>query len=1197
MGFSLWLPQSSSSKQSYFLASDLINHTEINNNNYANKYTFGEYIDSLEGHTRGINDITVSPNSTLLASCDDKEIMLWDIRTHELQKILDLHTTGRFTDLAFSPDGSTLAISDVSWDDDYVRLVNISSEEVIVNISGGGNCLAFSPDGLQLAVGTGDDIGGGATIYNTHNGTPVFDLVHQSSHDKGVKSVDFSPNGSYIVTGHHDMEEDLFDSESLKLWNASGGNFIRTLSDYSGTINVVKFAPSGKLIAATGMDRRVRLWDIDGNSLWNKSDHSSSISSLDISPFGSILATGDISPGLIKIRNLTNGNVIEVLDIHTSTLSSLAFSPDGSILVSASADQTIKLWNMIQAIEKEEIPIPFEDLGSSTMSLDGMKIAAGGSDGRIFLWNRKSRNPDIRSHNGSIKSVAFSPNGSLLASASALGTIKIWSINSQDQLNEIHHLDENQGSVYSLAFSSNGSLLASSSNNIIRIWDVNTGKEKLNHTEHRGEINSVEFSPTGDLLASGGKYWNSGSILIYNISKQSEVSSLAWSDSYGAWPLSLAFSPDGTMLVAGGRENNNTKNIRVWDVTDEGVKEKEYSPITNQLEEIKSVSFSLNNKVLASGSSDGTLKWWNTSTGAPLYSFPEETIGITSLTFSSTNYTFASTSGEVVTIWDLNSIPSDYDGDGMPDGWELEYSFDRLEWGDKFDDFDSDGLINSLECFIKTKPNDTDTDNDRIPDGWEYLKQLDPLVDDSNLDTDSDGMLNYYEYLWDFNPLFDESSEDYDNDGLSNLQEFENGWLNPFSNDTDGDEMPDPWEVQMGLNGSDSSDAIHDKDEDGMENLWEYQNGFNASNSLDASQDPDGDWISNLDEFRSDTNPRDKNSSPCFVYSFPFISIHVFDFFLRVSVLLIIVCLLLITIFILQKRRKNLLISSLGAPDYATAVKIQRLKLKDYAELQVEVDKAKGIITEGLTFYNKGQLNLASQSYEKALKLYSSYMEDLMVAETIFNIAWVQKDQGMLPKPESVMKLFPQSSDSDLSVNAFYNMLEAVMAEEEKNWGMANKAWQAALDYTDLEINYKAICQGSLVNLEFRDWLSNPIPPDYEKLQIKVEDWQELCANNNLINTLCWAYLTHARIALAAMQFDEAENRFNDCLRTAEEYDITYYQEVVQRETEVFEKHKNKIYALTREGEPISPSMQTQLVQEYLLKAKAIVKQDESELK
>ncbi len=222
-------------------------------------------------------------------------------------------------------------------------------------------------------------------------------------------------------------------------------------------------------------------------------------------------------------------------------------------------------------------------------------------------------------------------------------------------------------------------------------------------------------------------------------------------------------------------------------------------------------------------------------------------------------------------------------------------------------------------------------------------------------------------------------------------------------------------------------------------------------------------------------------------------------------------------------------------------------------------------------------------------------MDDPLVAETIFNSAWVQKEQGLSTKDSSIIEYFPQPLDTNLSVKAFHNMLEALLAEEEKNWGLANRAWQAAMDFEELQTKYKVICQGALVNLDFRDWLNNPILPDHDKLVLKLNEWQEFCRNNGVNDSLCWAYLTHARVSLAAMQFDEAEKWFNDCITTAKQHQIQYYQEIAQRETEVFEKHKKKIYALTGEGEPLSPVIQTQLVQEYLIKAKALVQQDERE--
>ncbi|MFX1539088.1 MAG: hypothetical protein ACFFDI_33330, partial [Promethearchaeota archaeon] len=388
-------------------------------------------------------------------------------------------------------------------------------------------------------------------------------------------------------------------------------------------------------------------------------------------------------------------------------------------------------------------------------------------------------------------------------------------------------------------------------------------------------------------------------------------------------------------------------------------------------------------------------------------------------------------------------------------------------------------------------------------------------------------------------------------------------------------------------------DAEEDKDHDGMKNLWEYQHGFDPTSSIDASQDPDGDWISNLDEYKSGTDPHDRNDSPLFVSSFPFVSVHVYYFLLLLSLLLIVVGLLVVTVVFAQKRRKSMLVSALGAPDYITAVKIRRLGLKNYTELQKEVKKAKGIIKEGNLSYIRGELTDAVQLYGQTLKQYSAYMNDPLVAETIFNGAWVLKELGLLSTESPILSYVLESTDVPTSVNALQNMLEALLAEEEKNWGLANKAWQEALNYEELPTKYKAICQGALINLDFRDWLNNPILPDHDKLVVKLNEWQEFCKNNGVYDSLCWAYLTHARISLAAMQFDEAEEWFDECESIARQYQIHYYQEVAQRETEVFEKHKKKIHALTGEGEPLSPTIQTQLVQEYLIKAKALVQEDQ----
>jgi len=204
-------------------------------------------------------------------------------------------------------------------------------------------------------------------------------------------------------------------------------------------------------------------------------------------------------------------------------------------------------------------------------------------------------------------------------------------------------------------------------------------------------------------------------------------------------------------------------------------------------------------------------------------------------------------------------LDSDTDNDGMPDGWEKYYNLNPLEDYDADDDHDNDGYdsnrdneitsserhTNLEEYFAGTSPWQSDTDGDKMPDGWELFYGLNPtLSTDAWFDSDSDG--------WDAN--FDDEIE-YD-ERYFNYMEYYND-TNPLEPDTDGDSMPDGWEVIFELNPLRKSDNFEDKESDGLVNVEEYNNLLVNTGWIDADgifttrpdlNDTDGDGLTDIDE-------------------------------------------------------------------------------------------------------------------------------------------------------------------------------------------------------------------------------------------------------------------------------------------------------------------------------------------------------------
>jgi WD40 repeat protein/tetratricopeptide (TPR) repeat protein len=325
-----------------------------------------------------------------------------------------------------------------------------------------------------------------------------------------------------------------------------------TLQGHEGYVLSVSFSPTdGKILASGSSDKTIKLWNLEtGENILTRGGHERQVNSVSFHPTNSkILASGS-SDNTIKLWNLETGKEIRTLKGHTNYVNSVSFHPTNSkILASGSSDNTIKLWNpetgKVRTLGGHNSQVNSDNLNnpnvqtqekrsevnSISFSPDGKTLASGGSDNTIKLWNVETGENilTLKGHEQEVNSVSFSPNGEILASGSWDNTIKLWSLETGEN---ILTLKEHEREVNSVSFSPNGEILASGSNDkIIKLWNSETSKEtrvlrgynRLVRTVssttlqgHEGEVNSVSFSLDGKTLASGS---NDKTIKLWNIEK------------------------------------------------------------------------------------------------------------------------------------------------------------------------------------------------------------------------------------------------------------------------------------------------------------------------------------------------------------------------------------------------------------------------------------------------------------------------------------------------------------------------------------------------------------------------------------------------------------------------------------------------------------------------------------------------------
>jgi len=568
------------------------------------------------------------------------ELRLWDTATGVL--ITTLHSgLLRDPDIQFSPDGTLLNLRGLSPDNheghSYIWKLNSASPPAQPSASIPGSFKqVFSPDSKLLAVGGGD---GTVRLHVMADDGNVHEPPALEQRPGGrVTALAFSRDGRRLAAGRQD--------HGLTVWEVATGRIVAHYADQDGPIVFVDFCLDGK--ALVGCEGTTILWtrplDQPGPRRLLPGVRNQ-INSVCLSSDGRLLAAaGRNHP--VFIWNLSSGTKERSYLANSRPVEQVEFTPDNKSLILRCKDRQIRVWRFLDTPDlKHSLPGHPTEAWALAFSHDGSLLASGSDDNTIKLWDVDSEHEllTLQGHSQTVTALAFFQSVDRLASVSLDGKIILWDLTRtgpdgrqiRASSSVLHAYDDHLRAVS--VSPDNQHLAAAGTGEVIHIWDIAEREVQFDLAGHTSPIYALAYSQNPWVLASASadhtvRRWDPHSGTENDQNR------------FPGAMFSVAFSADGRQMAASGEPRKVTLwSMDSWEIT---------ATMAGHPMTVRSVAFSPDFKTIATGCDDEQVRLWDTETGQQFYALLGHSARINAVAFSPDGKTLASCdhSGQIL-LW------------------------------------------------------------------------------------------------------------------------------------------------------------------------------------------------------------------------------------------------------------------------------------------------------------------------------------------------------------------------------------------------------------------------------------------------------------------------------------------------------------------------------------------------------------------